>query len=243
MLGIPVPPEVKPKHMVEGAEVKRGHRVEFGRCSVYFSDRSLVSFLPLLMLPTRLPRVAVVALATLAVACGDITRPKATTPNLQLDYPVFALTGTPVGVTNAVNFFVGPARVDAAFSFDITLDLDATGNISVYPVRALAGPLAGTVPTRVGLQSVDGTFESVRTAPEHGYDTISVKSIKTGEVMAVELVQQTSLQCVYSLNGSSMYAKFVVDSINLPTRRLYLRTVTDANCGFRSLVPDSIPTF
>jgi hypothetical protein len=96
MLGIPVPPEVKPKHMVEGAEVKRGHRVEFGRCSVYFSDRSLVSFLPLLMLPTRLPRVAVVALATLAVACGDITRPKATTPNLQLSYSVFALTGTPV---------------------------------------------------------------------------------------------------------------------------------------------------
>jgi len=127
--------------MVEGAEVKRGHRVEFGRWSIYFSDRSSVSPFPFLMLPTRLPRVAVVALATLAVACGDITRPKATTPNLQLDYSVYALTGTPVGVTNAVNFFVGPARVDAAFSFDVALDLDPSGKIVVYPVRAMAGPL------------------------------------------------------------------------------------------------------
>ncbi len=229
--------------MVEGAEVKRGHRVEFGRRQIYFSDRSSVSHLPLLMLPTRLPRVAVVALATLAVACGDITRPKATTPNLRLDYTVYALTGTPVGVTNAVNFFVGPARVDAAFGFDVALDLDATGKIFVYPVRAIAGPIAGTVPTRVGLQTVSGTFESLRTAPDRGYDTIGVKTIAPGTVVAVELVQQTSFACAYSLNGSSMYAKFVVDSINLSTRRISLRTVTDANCGFRSLVPDSIPTF
>jgi hypothetical protein len=229
--------------MVERAEVKRGHRVEFGRWSVYFPDRSSVSHLPLLMLPTRLPRVAVVALATLAVACGDITRPKATTPNLQLDYSVYALTGTPVGVTNAVNFFVGPARVDAAFGFDIAIDIDPTGNLKVYPVRALAGPLAGTVPTRVGLQEVTGPFESVRTAPDKGYDTIGVKPLTPGKVMAVELVQQASLSCVYSLNGSSMYAKFVVDSVQLPTRRIFIRTVTDANCGFRSLVPDSIPTF
>jgi hypothetical protein len=195
------------------------------------------------MLPTRLPRVAVVALATLAVACGDITRPKATTPNLQLNYSVYALTGTPLGVTNAVNFFVGPARVDAAFGFDVAFDIDPTGKIFVYPVRAIAGPLAGTVPTRVGLQTVTGTFESVRTAPDRGYDTIGVKSITPGTVMAVELVQQASLTCAYSLNGSSMYAKFVVDSVTLPTRRVYLRTVTDPNCGFRSLVPDSIPTF
>jgi hypothetical protein len=195
------------------------------------------------MLPTRLPRVAVVALATLAVACGDITRPKATSINLALEYPVYALTGTQVGVTNAINFFAGPARVDAAFGFDVTLDLDQTGKISVYPVRALAGPLAGQVPTRVGLQTVAGSFEALREAPQTGYDTIGVKTITPGTVLAVELVEQASLACVYSLNGSSMYAKLVVDSINLPTRRLYVRTVTDANCGFRSLVPDSIPTF
>jgi hypothetical protein len=195
------------------------------------------------MLPTRLLRVAVVALATLALACGDITRPKASTPNLLLAYPVYALTGTQVGVTNAINFFAGPTRVDAAFGFDVALDLDQTGKISVYPVRAIAGPLAGTTPNRVGLQTTSGTFESVREAPQTGYDTIGVKTIVPGTVVTVELIQQTSLACAYSFNGSAMYAKFVVDSVNLPTRRLYVRTVTDANCGFRSLVPDSIPTF
>jgi len=195
------------------------------------------------MLPTRLPRVAVIALATLAIACGDLTSPKASSPNLELEYPVFALTGTQVGVTNAINFYVGPARVDAAFGFDVALDLDPTGKILVYPVRALAGPLAGTIPTRVGLQTVSGSFESVRTAPNAGYDTISVKTITPGTVMAVELIQQASLACVYSLTGSANYAKFVVDSVNLPERRLFVRHVIDANCGFRSLVPVSIPAF
>ena len=208
---------------------------------------ALRHFLTLLMLPTRLPRVAtvaVVALATLAVACGDLTRPKASTPNLELEYPVFALTGTPVGSTNAINFFAGPARVDAAFSFDVALDLDPTGKILVWPVRAIAGPLAGTIPTRVGLTTVPGsTFESVRTAPNNGYDTITVKTITPGTVVVAEIIQQTSLACVYSLNGSAMYAKFVVDSVDLPGRRLFVRHVIDGNCGFKSLVPDSIPTY
>ena len=199
-----------------------------------------------LMLPTRLPRVAVVAvvaLATLAVACGDLTRPKATTPNLQLDYSVYALTGVPVGATNAINFFAGPARVDPAFSFDVALDLDPTGKILLYPVRAVAGPLAGTIPTRVGLQKVTGTFESVRSAPNSGvYDTITVQSITPGQVVTAEILQQTSLACVYSLQGSAMYAKFVVDSVDLPARRLFIRQVIDGNCGFRGLVADSIPT-
>jgi hypothetical protein len=195
------------------------------------------------MLPTRLPRAAVVALATLAIACGDLTSPKASTPNLELDYSLYALTGTQVGVTNAINFFGGPARVDAAFSFDVALDLDPTGKILVYPVRAIAGPLAGTIPTRVGLQTVSGSFESVLRAPDAGYDTISVKTITPGTVMAAEIIQQTSLACVYSLNGSAMYAKFVVDSVDLASRRLFIRHVIDGNCGFKSLQPDSIPTY
>jgi hypothetical protein len=198
------------------------------------------------MLPTRLPRVAVVAvvaLATLAIACGDLTRPKASTPNLELQYQVYALTGTQVGVANAINFFAGPARVDAGFSFDVALDLDSTGKILVYPVRALAGPLAGTTANRVGLQKVGGPFESVRTAPDRGYDTLRVDTIEPGTVIAAELIQQSSAACIYSLNGSAMYAKFVVDSVALPTRRLFVRHVIDGNCGFKSLVPDSIPTY
>ena len=195
------------------------------------------------MLPTRLMRVVVVALATVLVACGDPTRPKATTVNLLLNYSVYGLTGAPPATANAMNLFIGPSRADATFNFDVALDLDATGKILVYPVRAVAGPLAGLVPTRVGLQTISGSFESVREAPERGYDTLNVKSITPGTVVVAELVDLVQGLCIYSLNGSSTYAKFVVDSVNPTTRRFYVRSVGDANCGYRSLVPDSIPTF
>jgi hypothetical protein len=195
------------------------------------------------MLPTRLLRVAAVALATAVVACGDPTRPRATTPNLLLSYSVHGLTGAPAATANAINLYSGPTRADAGFGFDVALDLDETGKILVYPVRAIAGPLANVVPTRVGLQTVSGTFESLREAPAQGYDTLTVQTISPGTVVAVELVDLLSGLCVYSLGGSSTYAKFVVDSVNATTRRFYLRSVADANCGYRSLVPDSIPTF
>lgn len=194
------------------------------------------------MLPTRL-RVAVVALATAAVACGDPTRPKATIANLLLSYSVYGLVGAPAASANALNLFVGPARADAAFEFDVALDLDPTGKILVYPVRAVAGPLAGIVATRVGLQTVTGSFESVREAPDRGYDTLTVRTIQPGTVVVAELVNLVSGLCTFSLNGSSTYAKFVVDSVNPTARRFYVRSVGDANCGYRSLVADSIPTF
>jgi hypothetical protein len=195
------------------------------------------------MLPTRLLRVVAVALATVAVACGDPTRPKATIINLQLDYSVYGLIGAPAATANAINLFIGPARADAAFDFDVALDLDPSGKIVVYPVRAVAGPLAGVVPTRVGLQTVSGPFESVRQAPDRGYDTVKVQTITPGTVVVAELVDLVAGLCVFSLSGSSTYAKFVVDSVIPSTRRFYVRSVGDANCGYRSLVADSIPTF
>ena len=194
------------------------------------------------MLPTRLPRVVVVAIAAAVVACGDPTRPKATTPNVFLEYSLYSLNGSPPAVSNAVSFFGGPTRADANFQFDVAFDVDPTGKVLVYPVRSLAGTLAGQLGTRVGLQTVTGSFESLREAPERGYDTIGVKTITPGTVMAVQLLDQTTGQCFYSLGGPTTYAKFVVDSVNA-SRRLFLRTVVDLNCGYRSLVPDSIPTF
>jgi hypothetical protein len=195
------------------------------------------------MLKTRLLRVVVVALATVAVACGDPTRPKATIINLGLSYSVYGLSGAPPATPNAMNLFVGPSRADASFSFDVALDLDPSGKILVYPVRAIAGPLAGLVPTRVGLQTVSGSFESVLVAPDRGYDTLSVRTITPGTTVVAELVDLVSGICIYSLNGSQQYAKFVVDSVIPATRKFYVRSVGDANCGYKSLVPDSLPTF
>jgi hypothetical protein len=195
------------------------------------------------MLKIRLLRVVAVALATVAVACGDPTRPKATIVNLSLSYSLYGLSGAPPATANAVNLFTGPSRADASFDFDVALDLDPSGKILVYPVRAIAGPLAGLVPTRVGLQTVSGPFESVRVAPDRGYDTLSVRTITPGTTVVAELVDLVTGLCLYSLVGSQQYAKFVVDSVTPSTKKFYVRSVGDANCGYKSLVPDSIPTF
>jgi hypothetical protein len=194
------------------------------------------------MLPTRLPRVVAVALAVAIVACGDPTKPKATTPNVYLAYSLYPLNGAPAAVSNAVSFFGGPTRADASFQFDVAFDVDPTGKVVVYPVRSLAGTLAGQTGTRVGLQPVTGSFESLREAPDRGYDTLTVKTITPGTVVAVQLLDQLNGQCFYSLGGQTTYAKFVIDSVD-KSRRLFLRSVVDLNCGYRSLVPDSIPTF
>ena len=190
------------------------------------------------MLPTRASRVVVVALAVLAVACGDPTKPKASYANAPSSYALYAFTGAPVNAATAISFLGGPARADANFAFDVAFDLDGTGRPVVYPVRAIASDLAGRV-KRVGLQVVPGPFEAVREVPETGYDTLSAKTVNVGDVLAVELQDQNS--CAYSLGGQTLFAKLTIDSVNATSRRLYARTVVDPNCGYRSVVPDSIP--
>lgn len=190
------------------------------------------------MLPTRPSRVAVVTLAVFAIACGDPTKPRATFANALSSYALYAFTGAPVNAATAINFLGGAARADASFSFDVAFDLDPAGRPVVYPVRAIASDLAGSV-KRVGLQVVPGPFEAVREVPATGYDTLNARTISVGDVLAVELFDLQT--CLYSLGGQMLYAKLTVDSVNTSTRRLYARAVVDPNCGYRSVVPDSIP--
>lgn len=193
------------------------------------------------MLPARLARVAVVVLAVVAVACGEITRPKATYPNVPSSYTLYALTSAPATAPNALSFLGGSTVASASFLFDVAFDIDASGRAVVLPVRNLASALAGTA-KRVGLQPVTGSFDNLKAVPETGYDTVSAKTVNPGNVLAVEL-RDANICFSYSLVASQfIYAKLVVDSVNTATRKLYIRTVVDPNCGYFSVVPDSVPT-
>lgn len=193
------------------------------------------------MLPTRLTRVAAVAFAVLAVACGDPTRPKATYASALNSYTIYALTGSSAILPNALNFLGGPTRANAQFAFDVAFDLDASGRTLVYPVRTVGGALAGSL-KRVGLQVVPGTFDAIQEVPATGYDTLTVRSITPGMVVAVELRDpQSCFSTISLLSSQFIYAKFVVDSVNVPARRMHVRAVVDPNCGYRSVVPDSVP--
>ena len=78
--------------------------------------------------------------------------------------------------------------------------------------------------------------------PQTGYDTISVKTVNPGTVIAVELREPTASFSYSLVTSQFLYAKLVVDSINPTQRKIYIRTVVDPNCGYFSVVPDSVPT-
>src|SRR5690348_5590472 len=178
-----------------------------------------------LMLPTRSTRVVAAALAVLAVACGDLTRPKASTPNLAVSYTVTAFTGAPVNVPTAISFLGGATRADSRFAFDVAFDLDPSGAVRVLPVRLVGGALGDVVVQgqsglplkRVGLQMVTGSFEALRVAPSNGYDTLSAQTVTPGTVLAVQLLDYAN--CFTGFGGSELYAKLTVDSVDAANRR------------------------
>jgi hypothetical protein len=194
------------------------------------------------MLPTRLLRVAVVLFAVLAVACGDLTRPKATYANALSTYTMYTFTSAPATAPNALIFLGGAAHASGSFLFDVAFDIDsATGRPMIIPVRSLAGAAAG-VPKYVGMQTMPGAFDDIRLVPQTGYDSVSVKTINPGTVLAVELRDATTCFSYTLITSQFLYAKLVVDSVNMASKKLYIRTVVDANCGYFSVVPDSVPT-
>jgi hypothetical protein len=192
------------------------------------------------MLPTRLLRVAFVVFAVFSVACGYNALPAATYANPLGSYTLTPLTnGSPVE-PDAITFLIGPSRANSAFTFDIALDFDANGLPVVYPVRLLAGALAGSL-KRVGLQPLPGGFDTLQVVPATGYDTLDAQTLRIGEVVAVQMLDNNSCFNATLLTTQLMYAKFVVDSVSVPAKRLYIRAVVDPNCGYQSVVPDSVP--
>lgn len=179
-----------------------------------------------------------VALVLTAVACDGVGA-RAFLPNLAYRYSVFPLSGSPPNVATALDFLGGPTTANTSFQFDVAFDIDQAGVTRLYPARALAGDLAGPQVKRVGLQVVPGSFESLREAPRTGYDTLEAKVVTRGTVVAVEMLDFRN--CQFSLGGTFIYAKLVVDSIRPDGQRIFGRVVAGPNCGFRELMPDTIP--
>ena len=194
---------------------------------------------PTSQLPRPLRVLAVAAALVVAVTACEGVGPRAFVPNNAYSFAIFPLTGAPVNVGTAINFLGGPTSATTSFDFAVAFDIDPAGATRIYPVRALAGGLPGGGIKRVGLQVVPGSFESLREAPRTGYDTLGGFAVQKGTVIAAEMLELR--YCQISLGGSFVYAKLVVDSILPDGRRIFGRVVAGTNCGFRELLPDSIP--
>ena len=176
-------------------------------------------------------------------ACGDPNAPQARFPNYADTLTLYALNSAPRGAPTAIHLITGvltsPAVVtDGSFSFDIAVDIDAQGRPVLYPVRAVAAPFVGK--HSVGIRRETRPFDSITEAPTAGYTRDSVAVVAIGEVVLIESADPEATSTCFG--QSVIYAKMVVDSVQVATRRLFARVTADPNCGFRSLVVPGVPT-
>jgi hypothetical protein len=180
---------------------------------------------------TSLLALVAATLAVVAAACGTLTGVPASLPTITDSGTVYAINGAPPGAPSSLYVYAGTLlSADANFTFDIAFDINAAGNVVVLPQRAVASGLATT--HTVSLQTANGTFESVTSAPRGGYraDTAVVTSVN--QLILVQ--SQDANACSTSLTGTTLYAKVIVTAINIQTRQLTIHYTTDPNCGFYS---------
>ena len=179
-----------------------------------------------------------IAVGTVVAAdgCGDPTAIRAQSENVETPVTVYAFNGTPAPVPTALRVLTAtPVRMDGSFQFDLAFDLNAAGEVVVYTVRAVASELAPG--HRVGLQATTVPFADVDRAPTSGYAYDSSMVVPVGRTVLIDAVDASGYCSVYSLLGTSIRAKMVVDSVNSSMRAIYLHLLASRTCGFRSLTP------
>lgn len=185
----------------------------------------------------RVTRLASVVLAlagaVLGTACDqtDPFRGVATSENVITGLGLAALsTGTvaPTALDLLSRTAVRPV-VDATGTpnFQLALDLDAQGRVLLIPVIALLDTPGR--PVSVGLVRSSVPFDQLGRAPTSGFVTDSTVTAQVGETWVVQL--QAGI-CTFR---DPFYAKLVVDGVNPQTKRLAVRFLLNANCGYRDL--------
>jgi hypothetical protein len=183
--------------------------------------------------------LCVAALATGGIAaCDDPIGLEAGLGTLTDTFTVYALSGTPAAVPVALSTTDRIAvRIADNIAFDVAFDLDASGNITAYPVRlvipfrVIGGLLQET--HLVGIQKSSTPFEQLTKAPSSGYSYDSATVVRAGETVVVEV---QAAQCAFSFSPR-LYTKIAIDSVFPAARAIRIRTVHDPNCGFRSFQP------
>lgn len=189
---------------------------------------------------SRYSAAAVAALAGLALAtgCKDISVLQASLPVATDTLVAYGLTGTPPSLPSALSvIFRSTVRVDGSGAFDVAFDFDSLGRVIVSPVRLLVNQLSGA--PAVGIQTLFTTpFDNINSAPGGYYRPDTAIVVQPGQPFVLLTNRTTgSDACVYD-PSPTIYAKVVIDSVQpTTTRAIYLRMVSDPNCGYKSFAP------
>jgi hypothetical protein len=176
---------------------------------------------------------ALLACAAVVGACEGPTTVPGTTQNATQPFFVHALTGSPLAASTAIAF-PGRAvtRVDGTFSFDVAFDIDASGRVVLITPSVLGQNPSGNRP--VGIITGIGSYDNIVEAPLHGYTVDSATVVVRGQAVAVQAQEPV---CVTSNPiAPYLYAKIVIDSIDVAGRGIYGRTMIGGDCGYRQLI-------
>lgn len=199
--------------------------------------------LPFFQRVRTIPVFVVTALVTLSVmvACGDspTQMQPATIENVDRQFGVYALTGSPAGLPAAYQLsteqLVRPqVLVNGALNFDIAFDISTDGKALVLPA-ALVSPVPPTANSPLAFLAFPGIYEQIAIAPVNGFVTDTSASLSVGQAILIRLA---GVGCFFN---EPFYAKLTIDSINVAERRLLVRALVNRNCGYRSLTA-GLPT-
>jgi hypothetical protein len=192
------------------------------------------------MLLRRLAALVALPLVAALACSSDPYAPKALDRVFADTLRVVALSGTSAEAPSGVRLITHESRVpDFSEQFDFALDIDGSGNVVVYPrARVVTCSSICQLGVRV-IRSDSVKFEDLFDAPKSGYTYDSVTTVPVGATavfVSKEVLCQPS-----NISTYDMYAKMIVDSVRASDRSIFLRLVSDPNCGFRGLVPNTIP--
>ena len=177
--------------------------------------------------------VAVTTVLSAAASCGDPTAIKAQFDTDSAKVQVFAFNGTAPTLPSAIRTrAITTVRLGIDFNFDVAWDLGPEGQVIAYTPRMLANELINT--RRVGLLLAEGPFEAFTKAPVSGYKYDSLLTVPTGKLLLVDVIDPS---CNVSLLGPNIRSKIQVDSVDIAQRAIYLRVLSNPNCGFQDLTP------
>jgi hypothetical protein len=177
-----------------------------------------------------------VACMSAASACGDDLGFNAFEVPDPVSLTVYALNGTAQTLPAGVDIrLLDVVRVDPNFAFDLAFDLNASNEVVVHTVRNVSTELVNL--PRIGLQTSTFTFDQLIDSPASGFTYDSLLTVPIGTTVVVDKIDPTCNRFGGAFLGFNIRAKFVIDSISTSRRAMYLKVLSNPNCGFKSLEP------
>lgn len=178
-----------------------------------------------------MPRIAAVSLlaALLTGACGDTNfLNPATSENAIINVRLWAIQGTPLYLPTAWSVPLRTRiRLDQNANFDFAFDIDPAGRAVLLPRGAFGLEVGSGNP---GLFIANKEWDEITIAPINGYLVSDTIPIAVGQTLYVR--SAVSGVCFSSY---ALYAKMQILEIDMITRSVGFRILTNANCGYKSL--------